>query len=670
MSNPNDLRADAAAQLDMIQRFSKEDALEHLKNMDPTLFENLTAVLFERRGYRTETVGTSGDEGVDVLLHRDTELSVVQCKRYDGSVGQPTVRDLFGTMIHNKAAEAYLVTTGSITHQAREWAFGKPIRLIDGFTLVDLIMSLYAAPPTPRQQTTQQQTSQQRTRPSQPAVATSSSSGSRRWLWPAVILFFIVFGAAVGLAYTTVANRWTTEPAAIGESTRVAVGGSNDAPAASADGDETPEPAETSADATPTLEATPTWTVVPPTPTPCPQNAAGQFSALYSSSALGCATSGANVVWAAWEPFEHGGMLWRSDTNIAYAFYGTNQGRWFPIKETWDGQPMRDRGAPPPGLQLPARGFGYVWSVSDELFGNLGWARDKEKGFCAEVQNFGKGFILRSSPVGSCTPDNLYNQAQAGDWQPVSLVAYGGERWNAANPGAVSAPDGSASEREPDASAANARPSAQGLFSATNATGITLDGNLVDWRGEWLPIGSVVAGRDKFAGENDLSAVFQMRWTQSDLYVAVSVTDDTHRAGPSGTNMWQGDGLEIHLDRELSADFSENEMSADDYQIGVSFGPNLHEIRGYRWIPTNKESALGLDGSVRETDQRYDVEVRIPWATFDVEPSQLHAGVTFGFNLSVNDNDDAEPAQQTVISASPKRTNHETPTEWGTLILR
>jgi len=91
--------------------------------------------------YLIQTTATTGDEGVDLILHKDTRLAVVQCKRYEGSVGQPVVRDLYGAMLHNRADEAYLVTTGTITLPAQRWATGKPIHLVDGNTLIDWIAS-------------------------------------------------------------------------------------------------------------------------------------------------------------------------------------------------------------------------------------------------------------------------------------------------------------------------------------------------------------------------------------------------------------------------------------------------------------------------------------------------------------------------------------------------
>jgi restriction system protein len=49
------------------------------------------------------------------------------------------VRDLFGTLGHEVAQKAYLITTGSFTSQAKAWAEGKPIVLFDGEALVKLI---------------------------------------------------------------------------------------------------------------------------------------------------------------------------------------------------------------------------------------------------------------------------------------------------------------------------------------------------------------------------------------------------------------------------------------------------------------------------------------------------------------------------------------------------
>ena len=99
------MKEQATDLLTRLQRLNKQQILDRLKEMDPTLFEHLVALLFELRGYKAETVGKSGDEGVDVRLQKGKISAVAQCKRYADSVGQPTVRDLYGTMLHNTADE-------------------------------------------------------------------------------------------------------------------------------------------------------------------------------------------------------------------------------------------------------------------------------------------------------------------------------------------------------------------------------------------------------------------------------------------------------------------------------------------------------------------------------------------------------------------------------------
>jgi WD40 repeat protein len=163
-----------------------------------------------------------------------------------------------------------------------------------------------------------------------------------------------------------------------------------------------------------------------PTVRACAVSVAGEFADLYEKTRLGCPTGNAQTKWGAWETFERGAMLWRSDTDEVYAFGQQGARSWLKIPDRWNGQEIKGRGNPPPGLQTPVRGFGYVWGERDDIFALLGWATDQERGFCFTLQPFERGFLMRSNPVQSCTPENYYNQATAPDWKPVSLAAYEG----------------------------------------------------------------------------------------------------------------------------------------------------------------------------------------------------------------------------------------------------
>jgi len=159
-------------------------------------------------------------------------------------------------------------------------------------------------------------------------------------------------------------------------------------------------------------------------------------------------------------------------------------------------------------------------------------------------------------------------------------------------------------------------------------------------------------------------------WSPEGLYLAARVRDDRYRPGPNGSDMWQGDTLELHFDRALSADFAESFTNEDDYQLGLSWGETRSEVRLYRWLPLAKEGLFPVSGAVVPEGEGYRAEVLLPWTLLDVTAEQLQPDQRFGFNLSISDNDANAPAQESILSASPSRTTYNNPVEWGTLILQ
>lgn len=109
-------------------------SVAEVQALTPSEFESYVAYrLFERQGYTVENRRDVKDGGVDIsVVSAMGRHYIVQCKRYNSTVGSSTVRDLYGTMIHEGAIHAYLVTSGPISRDAREWGEGKPITFIDG----------------------------------------------------------------------------------------------------------------------------------------------------------------------------------------------------------------------------------------------------------------------------------------------------------------------------------------------------------------------------------------------------------------------------------------------------------------------------------------------------------------------------------------------------------
>lgn len=112
---------------------------EYLREMHPETFERLVCDLFRKMGYEVKHTPYSGDSGVDGYLKKDGDLSILQCKRVKGSVGEPILRDLFGTMHATGAKEGVVVTTGKVSIQARNWSRNKPIKILELDELVNLI---------------------------------------------------------------------------------------------------------------------------------------------------------------------------------------------------------------------------------------------------------------------------------------------------------------------------------------------------------------------------------------------------------------------------------------------------------------------------------------------------------------------------------------------------
>lgn len=119
----------------------EQTGLETLKTTPWKHFEYLVAEAFRRQGYAVDYSMDSGpDGGVDVVLQKGGRKTLVQCKRRNQySVGVSVVREMFGILHDQKADEVMVVTTGEFTADASAFAKGKPIRLINGPELWQMV---------------------------------------------------------------------------------------------------------------------------------------------------------------------------------------------------------------------------------------------------------------------------------------------------------------------------------------------------------------------------------------------------------------------------------------------------------------------------------------------------------------------------------------------------
>ena len=128
------------------RRLIAQRTLADLCDLSPTEFEEVVADLFRRQGHRVSEVGGPSDGGIDLLLHRNDPAApehFVQCKRYrNRTVGVAELREFYGAMAaHQTRCEGIVVTTGRFTPDAMAFAAGKPIRLIAGAELLQMLAS-------------------------------------------------------------------------------------------------------------------------------------------------------------------------------------------------------------------------------------------------------------------------------------------------------------------------------------------------------------------------------------------------------------------------------------------------------------------------------------------------------------------------------------------------
>lgn len=113
-----------------------------LENISWKEFEDLTAEVFRRKGYRVVERGGNGpDGGVDVELRIGADKYLVQCKQWKTTkVGVATVRELYGVMAAEGAVGGFVVTSGTFTPDARTFAEGRSIKLVQSDLMIKLIM--------------------------------------------------------------------------------------------------------------------------------------------------------------------------------------------------------------------------------------------------------------------------------------------------------------------------------------------------------------------------------------------------------------------------------------------------------------------------------------------------------------------------------------------------
>lgn len=126
----------------LIEDVANAKGSDALDSMSWREFEVLVGEAFRLQGFKVaETGGGGPDGGVDLVLTKGTEKFLVQCKQWKAQkVGVGVVRELYGVMAARGAAGGFVVTSGSYSNDARAFADGRHVKLVDGQRLHAMVM--------------------------------------------------------------------------------------------------------------------------------------------------------------------------------------------------------------------------------------------------------------------------------------------------------------------------------------------------------------------------------------------------------------------------------------------------------------------------------------------------------------------------------------------------
>ncbi len=134
-----------------LRRNLAQELLERVKRSTPRFFERLVVDLLVAMGYggsrrdAGQAIGMSGDEGIDGIIKEDRlglDVVYIQAKRWEGTVGRPTIQAFAGSLEGQRARKGVLITTSQFSKDAQDYVgrIEKRIVLVDGEQLAQLMI--------------------------------------------------------------------------------------------------------------------------------------------------------------------------------------------------------------------------------------------------------------------------------------------------------------------------------------------------------------------------------------------------------------------------------------------------------------------------------------------------------------------------------------------------
>jgi len=136
-------------------------------------FEMLTGEFYRQSGYDMAETAAGADGGIDLDGRApDGQRVIIQCKHWrNAKIGVKVVRETLGIMHKIRNTRAIIIGTGSFTREAKAYAEGERIQLIEGDQLVRMIgdLNVEEAENDANLETIRQSTATTETKPNKPS---------------------------------------------------------------------------------------------------------------------------------------------------------------------------------------------------------------------------------------------------------------------------------------------------------------------------------------------------------------------------------------------------------------------------------------------------------------------------------------------------------------------
>lgn len=164
-------------------------SFQDIDKMDGHDFEYFCAEVLKKNGFsRVNVTVASGDYGIDITACQGATSYAIQCKRYQGSVGNKAVQEALSGKVYYGCKAAAVLTNSYFTPQAKETAHKTGVELWDRDKLTAMVKKAYPGQIwIPKQK---------KTKPKQkPKKKANRRAGCLPWLlfWLSVIILLIAY---------------------------------------------------------------------------------------------------------------------------------------------------------------------------------------------------------------------------------------------------------------------------------------------------------------------------------------------------------------------------------------------------------------------------------------------------------------------------------------------